>query len=425
MNQSFRLLCCTLAFLASYTSFAMDFDAEEGMPLEEIPQRVAAQKVYQKAIAGPIAPPKKNSTIINQIPPQATIEKPITPQSIDEKFIAFEQKVLDEFGGINGHPRKKKLTDYDYLELAQRDIPQMFLDIETIKKCVLIEKTFFRKVIEQYQTEILKHYKNVTSDTLASINNPHYNQPISHFNDLPLGFKKYIMDCAYLAVSPIPYKCIEFSKNCRYIDFHDIPELAIAAHDQEFHIWNLKTGNYTVLAKKAVHGATKFSNDGKLFITVTLHQKTPKKIIHLDIWDSFTQEHIRNISSSRSIRSVILENKPSGDKSVWIFDEKNGLTLFILKADGSCMKQKTVTNIEKFYDCSHNIIKRGNYELSGHTLSNTCIAYAFCLQAIKNTTKKDSLPNIKIAPLYEKLTPLEKDLIEQEMIQKAQNLIKK
>lgn len=405
----------------------MDFDAEEGIPLQEIYQRTVVQQ-YQTITAGPTA---STSTKTERVPQISIISKkehldiqnPIISQSINEKFIAFEKKILNEFGGINELPVKKKLDSNDYLERAQKDIPDMFASRKTIEECASIEKTFFKKTIDAVKSVVLKHYTNVTSNTLATINDPNQNHPIPNFNRWPLTFRKYIMDCAYCAVSALPYKCIKFSSNDRFIDFHSTPQLAVTVHLTEFRVWDPKTGTYSILPKTAHHGGIKFSDDGKLLITVTMHQETPKKIIHVDIWDSITLEHMHNVPYPNAICSFILQNKSCGDKILWLFGTGNHLAVCTLKTDGSLAILQTITNIEKFYAPSHHITC-DNYKLSERILyKKNCIPYAFCLQAINNTTDKDTLQTIRTTPLYAQLTQLEKKLIEQELIQKAQKLV--
>jgi hypothetical protein len=127
------------------------------------------------------------------------------------------------------------------------------------------------------------------------------------------------------------------------------------------------------------------------------------------------------IEHPHTIRRVILKNK---DKKLLFFDKDYNLLLYRIKKDNPpilLQQVKTEGEIEKFYD---DCLQGNNYRLSGRTLYKECIAYSLCCKAIQNTTKKDSLQKVRAAPIYEKLTPLEKGLIEKEIIEKTEKIMK-
>lgn len=363
----------------------MDFDAEESSSLEEI---------YQK--------------ITNPTIEHVEDKKPIVPQSLDEKFDIFEQNMLNEFGGLNGHPKKKYLNAYAYFQRAQADIPEIIENQFLISMFSREENTFFPNAIRVLRELFLDRYNNVTIDTLARIHKS---------IEVPRSIKKYIID----TIPYESYKCIEFPRNCHISDFHGNTDLAATIENDLFQIWDLKTGEKSFLPKKALSGWIKFSDDGLNIITATLYKEEPK-IIHIDIWDSISKKLIHTIVHSTLISRIIMQTEATKDKTLWIFDAY-GISIYILKKDlplAFCSRMNL--GIEISFDGARPNTD-GDYKLSGSTLSKKCLAYFLCSKAIQNTTNKDTLQKIRSVTIYEQLTPLEKNLIEREIAQKAENLI--
>jgi len=410
MKQLFSKLCLS-SLIIPCTFFAMDpakldFDKEYGIPLETIHNNVTTiSKIVP--LQAPI------------IPTIAPLQIPTISQFLDEQFVAFEGKLLDEFGGLNGQPRKKKLDACLYFARVKTDVPEIIADPETIKKYSESEKTFFSNAINVLKKRSLDRYSNVTSDTLAIINNPIATQSCSILDNIPPVLKTFVMDYAYQNIDATPYKCLEFPQNCRNIDYHHTTHLAAITHNDTFQLWDLKTGENYIFPKRACMGWVRFSDNGEQLITALLQQKEPE-VIHIDIWDSITKKLIYTIEHPQLIKDCILHNTPT-KQILYIFDEDNKLFRYTIKKDSfPVLSEKVCTLIRDFYP---HYSGRINYELSSGTLFKKCIPYFLCCKAIENTTNKNSLQKVRVAPLYEQLTPLEKDLIEKEIVQKAEKLM--
>lgn len=372
MKQTILVFSLTI-LIAPQNFFAMDFDQEDGIPL---------QTIYRQ---------KKNSK-----------------KSLAEQLALFDAEIDAQV-----HRQDSLTADYYFAQLA-RNIPEIFAEEKTIEKFAQNTDSLFGNSVQLYVEQAhVNHYKKVTCDTLATITNPSVQQPLKILNNLPIPLKKYIMQKGYDEINE-SYSCFELSDNINSFDINSKAHLAATSnnHDCLFQLWDLTTKRAETIPKKSVCGGVKFSSNGDQLITVTLAQ-TNATTVDIDIWDTLTKSLIHTVQTPTLLNYFSLENESTEFSTLILLDQTSNLSLYrITKNAPPALLLSVKTQISSIQP----IKLWGNYSLARNpqkklVIKKKCTAYFLCLQAIRNTERKESLENIYATLPYATLDQQAKQLI--------------
>ena len=349
-----------------------------------------------------------------------------TPLSLDDQLLHFDQRMRINYPDRYQIPwwdNKKKLPfALAYIQKISHDLPDAIANQEVIKKYADNKELLFAESIGiLVDVTGNSHYKNVTGDTLKTIQDTYIKKSCSELNELPYVIKKYVMARAYDTINK--KYTIQFPKETAVIDIHPDVNLAATADRNNFFIWDLTTLQSHVLAKRALNGGVKFSSNGAQLVTVTRTQEMLQQTT-IDIWNSQTRKHMHSIDHHELIQQVTLENKDGGNAQLFILDTTGTACVYRIDHTKSCLTTSIETGITRIMGIDSNLHYGGCYEYYHQTkcLTKKNIPFYLCKRAIKNTQNQPSLEKIKRTSLYLSLTPYEQTLIEKKLKERSEEL---
>jgi hypothetical protein len=338
-------------------------------------------------------------------------------KSLEEQFNDFEKRLREKYDGGGGILRYFKtitLTAPDVIKECESLFPIILTSEELIKQFAQNEDSYFSKAIDMVIRIGSWNIKKVTCDILADIENPQAQQPQELLNAIPFVLKKYVMDFAYQDICNINPQ----DASCLY-DLHAARDLMAAVNTSgALQLWDLKT-------KKVLHNfpeivyprEVKFSNDGSYLVTVDGGQLDSDSL-SIKIWDLCFGEEL-------SLKLLHTINKPGPIKSLDLccrWGRERILT--ILSSDSvelhswrqdeklTLLSHIPIPTLEPNFHNAH----VGDYTYEHNEKmgisKNNYRSFYLCRLALSQTTNASSVPKIKDAPAYKRLTIYEREKID-------------
>ena len=164
--------------------------------------------------------------------------------SLDELVSTIDAAINDKYPHHFFKFLSTQLTEQDFLNIINIIMEHSATPTHDLFRKLYPKNDHYKNAVLYFFNFACKNKDNVTIDTLETIQDPTLLQPTTELNQLPIHFKKYLMDAAYNNLKD-SYAIIH-TGHTDTINFFDIciatHQAATSSQDKTLRLWSLLTG---------------------------------------------------------------------------------------------------------------------------------------------------------------------------------------